>query len=113
MPEQKPQGWQSQPPEDSSDDDSNDNAAISFSEDNPGDYRGRARAKAETAQYPARPEYSVDQVVYLMIPGRQGPAGPFVVVSIDSNNYYTLKRQDNGQIWPEVVPEDRLVVPNT
>jgi len=37
--------------------------------------------------------------------------GPFVVIAIMEGNMYKLKRQDNNQEYPVLVPEDSLLVP--
>ncbi|KAK8122860.1 hypothetical protein PG984_011530 [Apiospora sp. TS-2023a] len=61
-------------------------------------------------EYPVAPLYGVGEVVYLAVPGRTQPAGPYVVVRSSADRLYTIKRQDNDQVHGEAVQESRLLV---
>lgn len=45
-----------------------------------------------------------------MVAGQSQPTGPFQVATILPNQYYKLKRKDNGQEHPHAVKESDLVV---
>lgn len=64
----------------------------------------------EFYQEPVQPLYGLGEVVYVAISGQQTPSGPYTVVSVTANCYYTLKSQDNHQLYPYAVPENSLRV---
>ena len=61
-------------------------------------------------KFPTAPLYQVNERVYLVVPGRSQPAGPYLVKAILENKRYKLKREDNGQELRDSVEEDDLVV---
>ncbi|OTA84865.1 hypothetical protein M434DRAFT_36270 [Hypoxylon sp. CO27-5] len=96
-------------PEDSDDDDIDD--PIEFSENVEGKFRSRVNQYGDRAQFPTAPLYSVGEIVYLASHSSQSqPEGPYVVVSVSADRYYTIKRRDNGQQYPDSVAESRLLV---
>lgn len=52
----------------------------------------------------------VGDLVYLGGSNQSRPAGPYVVVSVTMDRYYTIKRRDNEEVHPEAVAESRLLV---
>ena len=64
-------------------------------------------------KFPLPPLFAVNEIVYLIIPGQNQPAGPFVVSASLDNKRYRIRRQDNGQEHPTTVTEERMVVPAT
>lgn len=64
----------------------------------------------QASQDPVRPLYGVGEVVYVAVPGQQVPSGPYTIVSVTANCQYTLKRQDNHQLHPYLIPESDLRV---
>lgn len=67
--------------------------------------------KIHTVQFPSAPLYSIGETVYVLVGEGQLPLGPFLVVSIDSGNRYSLKWQENGAMLQDLVSEDKFVVP--
>lgn len=52
----------------------------------------------------------MNEEVYLLVTGQDQPAGPYRVTAILADHYYNLKRGDNGQLHPQSVREEDLVV---
>ncbi|KAF1998959.1 hypothetical protein P154DRAFT_621240 [Amniculicola lignicola CBS 123094] len=97
---------------DSDDDEVNVPSSTEYSESVKGKFRGgRIDESSAAAAFPTKPLYAKDEIVYLLAPNQQYPSGPFVVVSIDTANRYTIKRLDNNQLHPQPVNENSLVVP--
>ncbi|KAI0439846.1 hypothetical protein F4803DRAFT_22286 [Xylaria telfairii] len=74
-----------------------------------GKFRSRVREYKDQTEFPAVPLYSVGETVYLALSGK-APAGPYVVVAISAQRYYTIKRADNGQLLSDAVDESMLLV---
>ncbi|KAF1353284.1 hypothetical protein BDV97DRAFT_346226 [Delphinella strobiligena] len=82
-----------------------------FSDSVPGKFRAHVVEYVNAAKFPAIPAYKVGEVVYLDVLGQTQPAGPYVVSRVEENSMYRIKRQDNSQEFPQLVPEDKLRVP--
>ncbi|RSL47624.1 hypothetical protein CEP54_013314 [Fusarium duplospermum] len=85
-----------------------------FSQSTVGRYRSRVKKHSDKADFPLEPLYQVGETVYLSVPERQEPVGPYVIVSNDfQNQTYQIKRLDNGERYPGAVPESSLRVPGS
>lgn len=63
-----------------------------------------------SVQYQTEPLYSLDEVVYLRIPGQAQPAGPYIVSAILENGRYKLKSSPTSQELSQEVSEEQLLV---
>ncbi|KAI0879577.1 hypothetical protein GGS24DRAFT_437951 [Hypoxylon argillaceum] len=61
-------------------------------------------------QFPSAPLYSVGEIVYVQSSGGV-VSGPYEIVSISAEKYYTIKRIDNGQLHSGAVAESTLCIP--
>ncbi|CAD6573860.1 MAG: hypothetical protein ASARMPREDX12_006297 [Alectoria sarmentosa] len=95
-----------------SDSEGSDVTAQTFSDAVSGKFKYRSRVKEyqNSVEFPLPPLFAVNEVVYLVVPGRNQPAGPFAVSASMGNKQYKIKRVDNGEEHPTTVTEDKLVV---
>ncbi|OIW24414.1 hypothetical protein CONLIGDRAFT_97114 [Coniochaeta ligniaria NRRL 30616] len=99
------------PTDDESSSEDDETQTKDVSQDAKARFRSRVSEYANKAEWPREPLYQVNEVVYVAVVGQQLPAGPFVIVSSDYQNAtYVLRRQDNGQTYPNAVPESSLRV---